>query len=190
MILFIFSFISAQNFNEYYKIDLNYYGGEFVVNSLNIELSDISIKNYFGFYLAEIIDFENKTLNWTYFNIPNKIFYDTLDENGTINYGGLLELNETNFTIYVPYYPMAKEIIIYDENLTEKLKIDVSMYSKISKEELEKQTLEKPEITKEEKAELEKAETFTEKLARNWWILAIILLILVIVLIRGFKRKK
>ncbi|MDP2672836.1 MAG: hypothetical protein Q8O84_03425, partial [Nanoarchaeota archaeon] len=125
-----------------------------------------------------------------YFNIPNELFYDNVDENGTIISGGLLELDEFNFTIYAPYYENANEIIIYNENLTEKLKIDVSMYSKFSKDELKKETLtEKEQIAKEEQAEQEKeAETFIEKLAKNWWILAAILLILIIILIRRFKK--
>ena len=113
--------IASEDFNKYYKIDLNYNYGKFSLNNLNIEISDIHIQNYFGFYLAKVIDFKNETLNWTYFNIPREIFYDEVDENGTIVSGGLLKLDEVNFTIYAPYYENAKEIVIYDGNLTEKL---------------------------------------------------------------------
>ncbi|MDP2673052.1 MAG: hypothetical protein Q8O84_04535 [Nanoarchaeota archaeon] len=191
ILLISLSFIAGvQSFQEYYKIDLNYNKGEFSLNNLNIELSDTKLGNHFGIYLVKVINLKNQTLNSTFFNVPNKILYDNIDENGTINGGGLLELDEVNFTIYAPYYENANEILIYDENLTEKLRVDVRMYSKFSKDELKKETLTKDEqLTKEEKAEFEKeAEPFIEKLAKNWWILVAILLILIIILIRRFKK--
>ena len=186
MFLMMFSFIAGQGINEYYKIDLNYNYGEFELINLDVEISNEIIENYFGFYLVKVIDSENESLNLSFFAVPNEILYDEVDENGTIVSGGLLILNETNFTIYVPYYKNANEIIIYNENLTEKLKIGVGMFSKVSGEELEKGVLEgeEPELTEEKEAE-----TFTEKLAKKWWIFGIILLVLVIILIRSFVKK-
>jgi len=189
LIISILGFVSSINFNEYYKLDLNYNQGEFSLNNLNIEFSDTSIENYFGFYLADVIDSENESLNLSFFDVPNEILYDEVDENGTIVGGGLMILNETNFTIYVPYYENANQIIIYDENLTEKLRIDISMYS--TDEEIETST-EEEQIAKEEaerKEQEKEAETFSERLARNWWIFGIILLVLVIILIRSFVKK-
>lgn len=187
LIIYVLGFVAGQSFQEYYKLDLNSNKGEFELINLDIELSDTSIQNYFGFYLAEVIDYKNETLNWTYFNIPNKIFYDTIDENGTINGGGLLELDEINFTIYAPYYENANQIIIYDENLTEKLRIDVSMFSKKELIEKEKVGEEKKEIITKEKISGEE-KTLIEKFAKNWWILVAILLILIIILIRRFRK--
>ena len=186
MVLMMFSFIAGQGFNEYYKIELNYDKGELKLINLDIEFSDTLIENYFGFYLAKVISYKNESLNSTFFDVPNKILYDEVDENGTFVGGGLLELDEINFTIYAPYYENAKEIIIYNGNLTEKLRIDVSMYSKVSKEEL----IGKGIIREKGKETIEEEKTLIEKLAKNWWILIIILLILVIILIRGFKQKE
>lgn len=186
--LIMISFAGALTFEEYYKIDLNYNKGDFNLLSLDIEFSDTVIENNFGFYSAEVLSFENQTLNLTSFYVSNEILYDEVDENGTIVGGGLLELNDFNFTIYVPYYENANEIIIYNENRTEKLRIDVSMYSKeVSDEGIIGEG--KSGETEKEKSTKTEEESFTEKLVKNWWVLVIVLIILLIIAFIKFRRR-
>ena len=111
------SFVSAiQQPLIYYKLNLDYSYGNISINSTQVEFSDEPIDNVFGFYSVSIFDSDGKILNLTLFDIPNEILYDTADENGTINGGGFLELNQTNFDIFVPYNSNAKDVVVYDEN--------------------------------------------------------------------------
>ena len=171
----------------YYKLNLNYNYGNITINSTEIQLSDKVIENQFGFYTAEIKDYNGKLINVSFFMVQNQIFYDTADSNGTINGGGLLDLNQTNFDIFVPYYPNAKEIVIYDGNLTELTRKDISEFSKempkinnnIPKGK-ENQTI-ATNITQEK---------FIDSLSQDWWILLIILIVLLIVLFYLVTKKK
>ena len=189
---FVLTFISfASAIQEpliYYKLNLDYSYGNITINSTQIEFSNKQLENNFGFYTASVADFNGDMINLTLFDVPNQIIYDTVDENGTINGGGFLELNKTNFDIYVPYYESAKEIKIYNQNLSELIKEDVSEFSKempkangIAQAQGNKTPAGKKEIP---------TENLTDKIAQYWWALVIILLVLIAYLFYSITRKK
>ena len=172
----------------YYKLDLDYGYGNIIINSTEIEFSQEKIENYFGFYSAVVLDFNGKTLNLTFFDIPTQIIYDTIDENGTINGGGIINLNETSFEIYLPYYENAKEIVIYDENLVELTRKDINEYSK-QREEISEEVVEDKEEQVKSREEIYGTESLIDKLSKYWRILLIILIILIIVLFYSLNKK-
>ena len=185
----LISFASAiQQPLIYYKLNLDYSYGNISINSTEIEFSNEQIEPLFGFYSIIVKDSNDEILNITFFDVPNEILYDTADENGTINGGGFLELNETNFDILVPYYENAKEIVIYSENLTEMARKDVSEFSKVY---IQETGILRNETTPRENIEIRDDKlNLTEKLASYWWVLLVILILLVIILINLLTKKK
>lgn len=186
IIILSMNFIVAQtDYNTYYKIGLDYDKGNINISSLEIEFSQDEIENFFGIYSAIIFNYNDEILSIDFFEIPNKILWDGIDEEtGEINQGGEMELDQVSFEIFIPYYENAKEIIIYNENLTEITIEDVSKYSKqVPKEEIK----DEKEIEKEKKTYEEK--TISEKLVKYWWIFLITLIILIIVFIYSLKKE-
>src|SRR3989338_11517504 len=99
--LVFISFASAiQEPLIYYKLNLDYSYGNISINSTQEEFSDEPIDNVFGFFSVSIFDSDGKILNLTLFDVPNEILYDTVDENGTINGGGVLELKKIHLLIF------------------------------------------------------------------------------------------
>ena len=183
-------FIKAQaEFEIYYKLNLDYDKGNISISSVEIELTREKIENIFGFYVAEVLDYHDEILNLTFFDVPNNILYDIVNpETGKIEDGGEMELEQVSFEIFVPYYENAKEIIIYNENLTELIKKDVSEYSRQRPEEevLEEDT----ERRKEVEEEISKKGGLIEKVTNYWWILFVILFILIVILFYSLSKKK
>ena len=177
--------VSAEVFH-YYVIDLTYTYGEITSTDYRIEPSQKEIKTPEGEYIAEVISNTNEILNLTFFKIPRTILYDTIDpKTGEITGGGIIERNETNTTIYVPYYENAVEIVIYDWDLNKKLTIDVSDYAKEVSETEEKDTGEteiKAEVQDEEKTKALGASTFL--------LLAVALLLFIIMIIVMIRRER
>ena len=126
------SFVVAQtNYYTYYKLNLDYDKGAINISSLEIEFSQEKIENFFGVYTAGIMDYDNEVLNLSFFDVPNEVLWDGVNpETGEIDRGGTIELEQVSFELFIPYYENAKEIIIYDGNLDEVARKDVSMYSK------------------------------------------------------------
>ena len=181
------SLISAiENPQIYYKLNLDYSYGNITINSTEIELSNEAVENNFGFYSAIILDYEGSLLNLTLFDVPNGILYDSIDESGVINDGGFLELNQTSFEIFVPYYENAKEIVIYNENLTELTRKNISEFSRVQERKIEDIS----EETETKRIDEKSAETLTEKLSQYWWVLVIVLVILAGYLIYSLNKKK
>ena len=187
--IFFLSFVSAtENPQIYYKLNLDYNYGNITINSTEIELSDKQIENPFGFYSVSILDYDGNLLNLTLFDVQNKILYDTINEEGEISGGGFLELNETSFEIFVPYYENAKKIVIYNENLSELTREDISEFSKVQGE-INEEIPEEIE-TGNEIEERKSIETFTDTLLQYWWALIIILIILIVYLFYSINKKK
>ena len=189
--------VSAQtDFNKYYQLDLDYNNGEISLINHEIYFSDTEVDNYFGFYSAIVNDAENNSLDVVLFDVPNKILYDEVDENGTIVSGGEAELEDVDFTIYVPYYENASLIKIYNESLTEEFVVSVFEYSKeislaSGQNEEEKQITNGQDKNKEKvQKDVSEEKTFSEKVLKYWWILVVILAILVIVLIKKISKKE
>ncbi|NIO44015.1 MAG: PKD domain-containing protein [Candidatus Aenigmarchaeota archaeon] len=76
-------------------------------------------------YRAEVFTETEKTLYAFTFDIPNILNYDIPGEDGVLS-GGFIELNETNFTLVVPYFENAAWINIYYPNGTLALIVDVT----------------------------------------------------------------
>jgi len=170
----------------YYKINLDYSYGDITINSTEIEFSNEIIENNFGFYSANVLDYDGNLLNLILFDVPNEILYDIVNEDGEISDGGFLELNQTNFEIFVPYYPNAKEITIYDGNLTELTRKDVNELSKIQ----EKISEEIPEENEIKTIGEKSTETLSDKLSQYWWILVAVLIILIFYLAYSLTKKR
>jgi len=188
-IIILISLVNIQAVQEpliYYKFELSYNHGNITINSTEIEFSNKIIENPAGLYFVRVLDYNGKTINITSFGLHNKILYDEVDsETGEIIGGGLLELNQTSFEIFVPYYEDSKEIIIYDKDLAELSKRDISEYSKEKSPEFEE--IEEEDEVK--KIETYQKENFIEKVSNYWWILLIILIILLIILIYFLNKK-
>jgi len=197
VIIFAIGIISAANVNNYYRIDLNYDKGKLNLLSMDISQSFEKVDNSFGEYPAAVMDYENNVLDINFFNVPNKILYDTVDENGTIVDGGERVLENVNFTLLIPYHYNATKIIIYDENITKKLEIDVSLYSTeydAYKASINKNTniseegqSNQQEETHQDKTQT-KEETFIEKVSKYWWVLLIILIVLLGIIVNYIRK--
>ena len=195
VIIFLVSFVQGiQEYKSYYKLTLDYNKGNISINSTEIEFSNKNLENLFGFYVIEVLDYNNKILNLTFFDIPNEVLWDGINpETGEIDSGGTLELEQVSFEIFVPYYENSKEIVIYDRDLTEMARKDISMYSKqYEKESIVNESIKK-EIDKKKQIEEERIDdkkNLFEKLTEYWWILLIILIILIIILFYFLSKKK
>lgn len=203
LLISIIGIISAADINTYYALNLNYDKSNFTLLSTDIEQSRELITNPSGMYTATLFDYENNVLDIYFFDVPNKILYDEVDEKGRIVGGGEGILEEVNFSLFLPYYKNSTKIIIYDENITRKIEIDVSSYSREYKayEEYKESVAENQsisgenELTNQEKnvtnEEMStKEETFLEKASQYWWVLLIILIILLAILINYIGKNK
>lgn len=117
--------------NHFYEINLVYKQGDISYDSVTVKPIYQEIENNAGGYVAEVVSVENKILNVTFFSIPLKEYYDSFDEeSGEVVGGGIIELDETEITLNLPYFDNAKEIRIYNKSLNLKLRIDISSYSR------------------------------------------------------------
>ncbi len=186
-ILFLFSLVGANSYQNYYDLELNYDTGILNLSSVEISFSDYLKNPSFGFWVAEVVNYPDEILNLTFFNIPNQIFWESIDnETGEINEGGIIYLDNFTFNLEIPYYKNAKEINIYNEEFEKVLTIDVSMYSKekpVIQEILQIETQNKSFTKPQEKS-------FEEKIAENWWIFILVLVILLLILFFRTKKKK
>ncbi len=189
LVVFIFCmiFVGAQTQTSlyfYYNLNLSYDRGAIEVSSANIEFFQEEVENLFGDYTTKVLDYENNVLNISFFDVPNEILYDTVNpETGEISGGGILELNQTTFNLFIPYYENALRIIIYDENSVELARIDVGEYSKEGLEETR-------DIEEGERESIEERASEAETIQKYWWVLLIILIILVVVLFYSLKKKR
>ena len=185
---------AISDYQTYYKIGLDYNQGEINISSVDIEFSQEEILES-GFYFAEMLDINREILDITFFDVPNEVLWDGINpDTGEIDRWGLIVLDNVTFEIYVPYYKNALEIVIYDEDLVEKTRINVREYSK---EDAIKKDLEKVEESLEDEKELgeediesdiTKGEKFIEKVGKYWWVLLIVFIILILVLINSLRK--
>ena len=147
-----------------------------------------------GLYIAEVVSFDNKILNLTFFDIPTEMFVDYADpETGEIVGGDIIKLNQSSVTLYVPYFENAQEINIYDWDLNKKLTLKVSDFAK--------DTVVSVEGVGEEEAKIKEGATtapseMVEKEPEKsmWWLIFIglgillLLVLLIIVIVRNRKK--
>lgn len=130
IIVFLISiFTVSASYVNVYDINLHYENGNFELNNFGINVVE-AYNQYSGNYYAKIISFNNSTIGRYNFSVSLNTYIDSFDENGTAIDGGVLTSNSSEINLKLPYYENAKEIVIYDINNKEKLRIDVSMYSK------------------------------------------------------------
>ena len=127
----ISSAVSALN---EYNVILNTEEG-ISLNALTVdvkEFSDYQLNNAED-YSWEIMS-GNVSLNSSYFDIEQIIFYDGVNpETGEIDRGGQKIVKLDEVVLFVPYYPSADKIIIFNQSLSEKIKvleIDISRFTK------------------------------------------------------------
>lgn len=137
LILLAFGIVTFQviaSVEHSYRIDLNYAGENITVLRTLVEPQPAMqnpAASQPAAWMAEVISADSRVLNRTFFAAPLTAFYDETDEEtGRISRGGMIELNETTFPLYLPYFENAIEISVYDENLNHRLRIDVSSLSK------------------------------------------------------------
>lgn len=185
-IVLLLSFSALADINHYYKIDLLYNQGNLSYRNLAVQPSPQPLQNPEGFYVAEVVSYDNKILNLTFFAIPLTIFYDVADpETGALVDGGIIEPQQAQTNLYVPYYADAKEINIYDQELIRRLTIDISSYAKElpTKEIMEEKV--RPEIRKTEIIPAPQLKTVV------WFgIIAGLLLLVILILIILVKRRR
>lgn len=193
MLFMLVTSVSAQIAHNY-KIDLTYQQGSISYKTISVEPSEEQLKTPEGLYIAEVVSFDNKILNLTYFDISTTLFVDYLNsETGELGSGDIIELNESEVVLYVPYYENAKEINIYDWNLNNKLSIEVSSYAKETAIAEEIEETEKVEAIAEEQVVPE--ETIDEhktikKVLLGLLIAAGIVIMLVFISILLFRKKR
>lgn len=184
----ILSNIADAQISHYYEINLKYNRGDITLNSIQVKplIDQKDLENIEGSYIAEVNSFDDEVLNLTFFNIPTFILYDSIDEEtGEINGGGMIELNETEVIIKIPYFENAEEIKVYDINISNKLTIDVSDYAKNSVK--KNQNIAEAQQKKEE----QKTQTAPEsKEDYTWYLLSLLVLVIIIMVFLYRKHAK
>jgi len=176
-------FATATEFSRYYILQLEFSNGELSLRNLNTELID-EPSILFGGYSAQLFSFEKRLILKRSFDVSREIIFDNVDESGKIVGGGTIVSNQKDFTLYLPYYPNAKEIILSDINGKEKLRIDVSMFAQEIPDDSLSKEIERADDFKE------KPKLFSDKNLRNIaTALIVILLVLIILIYTRAKRK-
>jgi len=196
-LILLSSLVTATEFSRYYVIQLEFSNGELSLRNLNTELIEEPSK-LIGRYNAKLISSDETVLFNRYFGVPNEIIFDNVDESGRIVGGGTVVSNQTNFTLYLPYYSNAKEIILYDQNNIEKLRINVGMfaqeilYDTTSEENEEAIDGEQTGETVDNDNVLQDNQEKLGPINAKWivWILAAVLVILLIVFWVGWNSGK
>ena len=188
MVLVFLVTFSLAEINQYYKIELHYDQSNVSYVSVNVEPFSKEIEELGADYLAEVVDYQGQVLNETFFSFPNIILWDGIDEKtGKINSGGIIVLNKSKTTVYLPYSETAKEIQIFDENVEKILTIDVSDLSKKVPQNITKNQNKKWEQQELKKVNQKEAGTNFVR----WVLIGIGLLVLIVVV--GFvlyKKRK
>jgi hypothetical protein len=131
LILFIALLAHFVFAEPYFEVNLYYNNGTITNAPVQVKYTDKELDNLIGGYVAQIVSFENETLNLTFFDIPNLIIYDNFDKKtGEAISGGIIELTKQEILLQLPYYENAKEINIYDKNIQKKLTISVSEFAR------------------------------------------------------------
>jgi len=130
-LLVIMAISVAADAQYYYKIGLTYNRGNISYTLLSVIPSPKTLETPGANYIAELIGPDGKAIKVSIFGISTELLYDIVDpETGEIIGGGLRQLNESEATLYLPYYENAQRINIYDLNLTKKLTIPVAELAK------------------------------------------------------------
>jgi|SRR3989344_4014316 len=130
LILFLLAFSISAELTHYYKIELNYDNEEISYTSISVQPSEKKLETNGFTHIAEILSAEDKAINITLFGFPlTRISHSINPETGLIESEQTTYFNQSKTTLYLPYYPNAQQINIYDLNLNKKLTIQVSSFA-------------------------------------------------------------
>lgn len=175
-----------------YEVNIIYNHSTLTYSDLTVRpaLPSIRLDNPSGQYLATVVAWNGTNLTKTHFGIPRTIFYDRFDpQTHQAISGGQIEIENTQITLRLPYSENAERIEISGPNITRKLVISVSTYSK------REAPAAQPQETKAPLKELAKAEKTGASDWTNWRIiiiiipLSILILIILILRLRGQAQK-
>lgn len=190
IMIFLFALLASTavaEVNHYYKINLLYDQGNVTYRSLAVEPVNLHPQMVEGTYVAEVLSFDNRILNLTFFHIPLFFFYEKMAATtGELTEGSETE-DQAQIVLYVPYYSNAKEINIYDEELIKKLRINVSSYAKEQAALGEAAPVRKDEIKTELRVEIPNS-TKAAKIGIGLGI-AVLLLIIILSLLYWWRKK-
>jgi len=120
--------IALAEDNLVYLLDLHYDNGEINLNEISLETGyNPDRKIQYGDYKLEVISFDYTTIYSFNFRAP-RIYADKSDKiKGEID-GAVIDLDEADFTLVIPYFKDGKDIKIYKEN-NEIFSTDISEFS-------------------------------------------------------------
>ncbi len=111
----------------YYKLDFGY-GDNLELNGVDVDYDygkDYSI----GPWSALVYDYEGNILDSVYFNLDKTLDYEFFAKDGRI-INREIEVDYINFSLFVPYYENASEVVIFNGSAVDVVRVDVSMYMK------------------------------------------------------------
>jgi hypothetical protein len=158
----------------YYNVSVKYSYGNLSINSVEVIFSNQNISSFLGDYYLELKNSKDK-LNSYLFSIPNTVTYDSEEDSWKVSQGGVINVNETEFEVFVPYEKNANEMVITDSNKINIAKKDISY---LSKQVINNQ------VTKEfETVASEPTKEIIPKTQKSYLIVGLIALIVIVVII-------
>ncbi|MFA5258530.1 MAG: hypothetical protein WC979_04325 [Candidatus Pacearchaeota archaeon] len=179
IILFSINLASAS---FYYNVSVKYSYGNLSINSVEVIFSNQNITSFSGDYYLELKNSKDK-LNSYLFSIPSTVTYDLEEDSWKVNQGGVINVNETDFEVFVPYEKNANEIVITDSNKIDIAKKDISY---LSKQVVNNQVTKEFETNTPDSTKLMPIET-----SSNYLIIGLITLIVIVAIIIfwAFRKK-
>jgi len=182
--LIILLSINLVSASFYYNVSVKYSYGNLSINSVEVIFSNQNISSFSGDYYLELRNSKDK-LNLYLFSIPNTVTYDSEEDSWKVNQGGVINVNETDFEVFVPYEKNANEIVLTDSNKLDIAKKDISY---LSKQVINNQ------VTKEfETVASEPTKEIIPKTQKSYLIaglIALIAIVAIIIFLRVTKKKK
>jgi len=176
--------INLASASFYYNVSIKYSYGNLSINSVEVIFSNQNISSFSGDYYLELKNSKDK-LNSYLFSIPNTVTYDREEDSWKVNQGGVINVNETDFEVFVPYEKNANEIVITDSNKLDIAKKDISY---LSKQVINNQ------VTKEfETVASEPTKEIIPKTSNSYLIfglIALIFIVAIIIFLTATKKKK
>jgi len=87
-------------------------------------------------YVSEVISFDKKILYSFLFEVPLVIYVDEIDSETGRFIGKTEILDETDFSLIIPYFPNGEKINIYNPEKEKILEIDISSFSEKCEEDM------------------------------------------------------
>jgi len=172
---------------NYYEFQLEYDLGEINIENIDVVFIEDEFLNFEKEYYLEIVNKDKNVLEKKYFSVPKIVFVDE-GEDG-INGGYSFESENLTFKIYAPYHEEGYKANIYDKNNTLLASGFVSQFSKVFDRE-DYLGIEKKDSEMDEEKKFEDVSRKSEQNKVYINLLIGVLIILLILLIWIFIRKK